>query len=165
MSNIWLITKREYWTRVKNKAFLLTTFLTPLGILLFIAVAGFIFSQGSDDRKEIYVLDHANLLEGELTSRDNLQFKFTQKSLDTLLAEYGRQETDGILELNSFDPNSTAKYEAILHADKALAIDETFSVENAIRKKIRNYKLKTLNIADSTINKLNTSVALSLIHI
>ena len=37
MNKIWLIIKREYVTRVRNKTFLLSTFLLPLMIVLFIA--------------------------------------------------------------------------------------------------------------------------------
>ena len=39
MSKMWLITRREYLTRVRNKTFLLSTFLLPLVFILFIAGA------------------------------------------------------------------------------------------------------------------------------
>ena len=36
MNKIWLIARREYTTRVRNKTFLLSTFLLPLVIIIFI---------------------------------------------------------------------------------------------------------------------------------
>ena len=36
MKKMWLITRREYLTRVRNKTFLLSTFLLPLVFILFI---------------------------------------------------------------------------------------------------------------------------------
>lgn len=47
MNKINLIINREYLTRVKNKKFILTTLLTPLGFLLFFVVVGVIFSYES----------------------------------------------------------------------------------------------------------------------
>ncbi|MBL0101724.1 MAG: hypothetical protein IPP49_18225 [Saprospiraceae bacterium] len=55
MNKIWLVTQREYLTRVTNKTFILTTLLTPLGILLFMAAVVFVMSTGSDKQKVINV--------------------------------------------------------------------------------------------------------------
>jgi len=74
MNKIWLIIKREYSTRVKNKTFLLTTFLAPLGIVVFMGALGFVMSSGSDDLKEIVVIDQSNLLEGEVKATKNIAF-------------------------------------------------------------------------------------------
>ena len=37
MNKIWLITRREYLTRVRNRTFILSTFLLPLMFIIFIA--------------------------------------------------------------------------------------------------------------------------------
>ena len=39
MKKMWLITRREYLTRVRNKTFLLSTFLLPVVFIVFIAGA------------------------------------------------------------------------------------------------------------------------------
>ena len=39
MNKIWLVIKREYITRVRNKTFLLSTILLPLVMVLFIGGA------------------------------------------------------------------------------------------------------------------------------
>ena len=55
MNKIWLIIKREYITRVRNKTFLLSTFLLPLVIVLFIAGSIFLSVKSAEGRKQIAV--------------------------------------------------------------------------------------------------------------
>ena len=61
MDKINLIIGREYWTRVKSKSFLLTTFLAPIGIVVVYGVLIALMMKGSDDTKNIIVLDNAGL--------------------------------------------------------------------------------------------------------
>ncbi|MBP7821918.1 MAG: ABC transporter permease, partial [Saprospiraceae bacterium] len=62
MNKLWLIIRREYLTRVKTKSFILTTILTPVAMLVFMAVVGVIFSYSGGDTK-ILIKDESNLLE------------------------------------------------------------------------------------------------------
>jgi len=160
MSRIWLITQREYFTRVLNKTFILTTLLTPIGFILFFIVLGFIMKTGSDKAKNIIVLDSTNLLEGDIKSRDNLTFTFSQSSLDDVLKGYGKEDFDGVLQLSSMQDPSAKKYIATYHSDSQLAMDEVFSIEKAISKKIRNFKLKEQNLNEELIQSLDTEVTI-----
>lgn len=158
MNKIWLITKREYSTRVKNKTFLLTTFLAPIGLLIFFVALGFVMKQGSDDKKTIYVMDQQNLLDKSIDSRKNLDFVFTDMPLESLKTKYKNEELNGILELQAITKNDIKSYDVIYHSDDQLALDESQSIERSIRKKVRNYKLKALNIDTSKLNSLETDV-------
>ncbi len=158
MNKIWLITKREYVTRVKNKTFLLTTFLAPIGFLLFFLALGFVMSRGSDDLKTIYVLDEQNLLNGELSGRENLEFKFSDSSLDQLRSQYETDQFAGILQLRSIDRDDIAKYDILWHSDDQLALDESQSIERVVRRKVRDYKLKALDIDESKLESLDTRI-------
>ena len=46
MNKTWIIIKREYLTRVKKRTFLLSTFLFPVVLMLFIAGSVFFAVQG-----------------------------------------------------------------------------------------------------------------------
>jgi len=60
MKNIFIIFKREYLTRVKNKTFIIMTFLAPLLMVGFYAATIYIATEtGDDDRtKTVYVSDN-----------------------------------------------------------------------------------------------------------
>lgn len=51
MRNIILITKREYLTQVKKKSFILLTLFTPLLIILFGGIIGFIFKANRSEER------------------------------------------------------------------------------------------------------------------
>ena len=161
MNKIWLIVKREYLTRVKNKAFLLTTFLAPLGFLVFFAALGFVMSRGSDDVKLIKVIDQQELLAGEINTRDNLKIEFTDDPLDSLKEAYKADKIDGILEIKPISDPEIKKYTAMYYSDDQLAMDEMFSIERAIGRKIRNFKLKALEIDEEKLGTLDTDVTIS----
>ncbi|HVU99303.1 MAG TPA: ABC transporter permease [Puia sp.] len=84
MSNnkIWLITRREYLTRVRNRTFLLSTFLFPLVIILFIAGSVMIATQTHTHHK-IAVVDANGYFKDYLRSDSSLSFDFSP-GIDTL---------------------------------------------------------------------------------
>jgi ABC-2 type transport system permease protein len=82
MSKIWLISRREYMTRVRNKTFLLSTFLLPLVIILFIA-GSVIISVQTKTRHRIAVIDANGYFKDYLKGDSAISFDFSP-ALDTL---------------------------------------------------------------------------------
>jgi ABC-2 type transport system permease protein len=160
MSKIWLVTEREYITRVKNKTFILTTLLTPIGILLFSIAVAFVMSQGSDKTKTIHVVDTAGLVDQDIEGRKNLDFVFNNLSLDENKKLYKEGKCIGIIEILPMQDSLSDKYAFKYHSDDQLALDETSSIESAIAKKIRNYKLKKMSISEETLSKIDTDVTM-----
>ena len=103
MNKINLIIGREYWTRVKSKSFLLTTFLAPIGIVLVYAVLFFLMSRGSDKQKTIAIIDNAGISNNVDVKKQNLNFVIENRSFTELIAAYDQKEIDGLLELPPLD--------------------------------------------------------------
>lgn len=160
MNKIWLITQREYVTRVLNKTFILTTLLTPIGFLILFIVLGFIMNTGSDKIKNILVADRVGILMGELKSLDNLLFEFNDAPIDSLKKIYENGKTTGILELTATPDSVNSKYVIYYHADEQLGIDEILSIENSVEEKVRNYKLQKENLDEKIIASLDTDVSI-----
>ena len=161
MNKIWLIIKREYSTRVKNKTFLLTTFLAPLGILVFMGALGFVMSSGSDDLKEIVVIDQSNLLEGEVKATKNIAFTFTKDNFDQSIEAYKEGANDGVLVISPLDDPTAATYTVNFHSDEQLALDESNRLERSISKKVRNFKLRELEISEELLSNLDTDISIN----
>ncbi|HVW60318.1 MAG TPA: ABC transporter permease [Puia sp.] len=81
MNKTWLITRREYSTRVRNKTFLLSTFLLPLMIIVFIVGSVLIASQGHS-RHKVAVMDANGYFKDYLKSDSAISFGFSG-DLDT----------------------------------------------------------------------------------
>ncbi|MBK9737668.1 MAG: ABC transporter permease [Saprospiraceae bacterium] len=160
-NKIWLVTQREYLSRVKNKTFILTTLLAPLGLILFMAAVVFVMSRGSDTVKTINVYDPTHLLEGKLeTSRENLKFVFDDSDLDKQKQLYEAQTISGILEVLPLKDSLSTKYSLNYHSDDQLAMDESYAIEESIERKMRDFKLKKLNLDEETLKNIDTDITI-----
>src|SRR5579872_2618305 len=82
MSKTWLIIQREYRTRVRNRSFLLSTFLLPVVSVLFIAGTVLVAIHGKT-RQRIAVIDANGYFKDYLKSDSAMSFDFSP-GLDTL---------------------------------------------------------------------------------
>ena len=160
MNNILLILQREFWTRVKSKSFLLTTFLAPIGIVVFYAALFFIMSRGSDNVKNLAVIDNAGIVDQSETKRNNLTLSYDYSDLETAKAAYLAEKIDGIIELPPISTDVT-NYDIVFHSDEQLAIDETSTIERLYSKKVRNFKIQTLGIDLSQSDLIDTDLNVS----
>jgi ABC-2 type transport system permease protein len=160
MHKIWLVTQREYLTRVTNKTFILTTLLTPVGVLLFMAVMVWVMSTGSDTKRTIAVYDPSALLAGTLEGRENQQFLFPSGTLDSVLALYLPGTIDGILEVPPMADSTSQSYKYRYHSDDQLAMDEGQAIKEGIEKRITQYKIRKLNLDTMALNRLETKLTM-----
>ena len=160
MNNILLILQREFYTRVKSKSFLLTTFLAPVGIVVFYVVVFFLFSRGSDTERRLAVVDYAGLADKTETRKNNLLLDYSFDELEGAIEAYMSEEIDGIIELPPIDTLS-ATYDIIFHSDEQLALDETEFLKSIYRKKIRNYKIEALGIEKAQLDLIDTDLSVS----
>ena len=98
MRNIILITKREYLTQVKKKSFILLTLFTPLLIILFGGIIGFIF-KANETFSRIQVLDKSGMIAQHLQSTDRISYEIiNEDNTQTIKSNLKKEETiDGIL--------------------------------------------------------------------
>ena len=76
MNKILLIAKREYLTRIRNRTFLLSTFLLPVVIILFIAGAVLVATQ-THTHHRIAVIDANGYFKDYLKSDSAIAFDFS----------------------------------------------------------------------------------------
>ena len=159
MNKINLIIGREYWTRVKSKMFLLTTFLAPIALVVVYGILGYLMTRGSDQIKNISIIDNAGLTENIDLEKNNLKFSIETKGLDALLEDYKSGNIDGVIELPTLD-SSTSKYDIVYHSDEALAIDEMLSIERLFSKEVRDFKIKAFGIDQERLGLIDTDISI-----
>lgn len=186
MNKILIIIKREYLVRVRTRAFLIGTIITPLFMLGLIALPIFFATRGGGDRR-VTVLDQSgdpelfkeidHMMQGrtdadeELNRRDpgvgRTRYLLTQRvvrpdeNLDTVAEQY-RHQADK-------DPDSTylilpaggldniePEYYAKNTADFSIG-----TLERAINDAISGLRLKRAGLDQSTINRYTRRVELN----
>lgn len=88
MNKIWLIIKREYSTRVRNKTFLLSTFLLPLVMVAFIA-GSVLLSAKNSGKSKIAINDETGIFKDNMLSKEDksIIFVFTSDTAGSKLLE------------------------------------------------------------------------------
>lgn len=161
MNNLWLVIQREYITRVRRKAFILATLLTPLGLAVFFVVVQFIFTYGNDEDKRIAVVDEGGVFKGPIADNDGLYFKFTDENIDSLKADM-RNGTDDAYNAVIVIPevrNPRAKdFNIEYFSDEPLSLDLDLSLRRKVEKAMRKYKTQALELDAGAIAALETDV-------
>ena len=158
MNKLGLIISREYITRVKNKKFLLTTLLTPLGVLLFILCIGFIFSYQSDKQYLVSIIDQSGMQIQAPDESRRFKFELSDQNLPELKKQYLNHKIDAVLVLPKFAGVDVKDYTAYFYSDKALDIEMEAILEKTILKRVRQEKMKLLSFQEETVSKLDTDI-------
>ncbi|MEP6746278.1 MAG: ABC transporter permease [Bacteroidota bacterium] len=149
MNKIWLIIKREYLTRVRNKTFILSTFLTPLlfagliGIIVFITIK-------NTDKEKVAIIDHSGVFKNTIDSIKSIQLVLNPVADTNNFEKLGYS---AILFAPHTGINNTNTWR--LYSRKSFAIAAIGSIEDNVRKKIENEMLLSkYNINSATIDSV-----------
>ncbi len=150
MKNIWVVLKKEYLTRIKNKTFIIMTFLGPLLIALFYAGAIWVAIKGSEDSsiKKVYYSG-----EIKINPEDALAENFIlleppkyQNQIDSDLEE---GKIDGWLKIGDKDPMILDSLEII--SKKSLSLAQISSLEGLVKNAVHEQALIKLGISSSQL--------------
>ena len=148
MNKIWLIIKREYLTRVRNKTFLLSTFLLPIVMMLFIFGSAFFAMSSKEKLKKIAVINDPGMFKTNLKG-DSLRviFDFTNATDSTNFSAKGY---DAVLNLN----NDSAAKKFTIHSKKQLGIDAQGLIETRLDRALENSQLQKKGIRKEILDSI-----------
>jgi len=147
MNKTWLIIKREYITRVRNKTFLLSTFLLPLMFVLFIAGSIFLSAKGEEKSKKIAFSDRSDFFNSLINKEsEKLVFVF-DKEADT--SNYTKKGFDGYMYLSD-----SANHHYVLRTPKAASIVTFSSIESKLNEAYQDYQLQQSGISRAYLDSI-----------
>ena len=97
MKQLLLVIQREYVNKVRNKSFIIMTFLSPLIFIGLIALVVFLTQLNNDKTKVITVVDQSGLFTDTFTTIDHYQFQYVNNTLDRAKAAVNEKEEFGLL--------------------------------------------------------------------
>ena len=149
MNKTWLIIQREYSTRVKNKRFLIMTFLMPLLVVGLIAASAYLSISGIEQRK-IAVIDPNGFIQHSLKNTSQITFSFPE-NIDT--TNYKKEGYTDILILPKFDNNKKTDY--ILRSKKSMGLMLQESITNKINSAIEDQMLQDAGIHQNVLDSIH----------
>ena len=165
MKNIILIAKREFFTQVKKKSFIILTLLTPLLIIVFGGVVSLMF-QANETQMQISVIDKSGLFKDKLKSDQNIRYVFsseeTEKSLIKTLET--TEEMNGVMIIPKKEIHELENSIEIL-TNKNLSNEARRNIAGNISEIIKAEKINALGISTAQIEDLNKGVNLHVVNV
>ena len=165
MKNIILIAKREFFTQVKKKSFIILTLLTPLLIIVFGGVVSLMF-QANETQMQISVIDKSGLFKDKLKSDQNIRYIFsseeTEKSLIKALET--TEEMNAVMIIPKKEIHELENSIEIL-TNKNLSNEARRNIAGNISEIIKAEKINALGISTAQIEDLNKGVNLHVVNV
>lgn len=149
MNKISLIIQREYITRVRNKTFLLSTFLLPIVMILFIFGSAFLAANSKDKLKKIAVINDPGFFSRNLkTDSARVSFSFV-KDVDS--ANYAAKGYDAVLDLR----NDPSVKQFVIHSAKQISGDTKDVIEKRLDNAYHDYSLQSRGIRKDILDSIS----------
>ena len=165
MKNIILIAKREFFTQVKKKSFIILTLLMPLLIIVFGGVVSLMF-QANETQMQISVIDKSGLFKDRLKSDQNIRYVFsseeTEKSLIKALET--TEEMNGVMIIPKKEIHELENSIEIM-TNKNLSNEARRNIAGNISEIIKAEKINALGISTAQIEDLNKGVNLHVVNV
>ena len=149
MNKIWLVLKREYFTRVRNRTFILSTILLPLFLIGFIAASVFL-SVGDSKLQKIAVKDDNGIFRSSFKNEKTIEFKYPEDVNKNNFHDKGYAAFLNIP--NDFESKSDS---ISLISDKQLGFATEEKIRDQINLAIKNRAFLQKNIDKKVLDSIN----------
>ena len=164
MNHLSLIIKREYLTKVKNKSFIIMTFLSPLIMVGLISLVAYLSQLNNDTVRTISVLDESGLFLDQFQDRDNLKFQLlTDVSLDEAKSSAENGEVYGLLFIPKKDKLDDLTTAITFYSEDSPSLTVMGDIERTLESKANLLKLKEANMDAELIKSLRLNIETQLV--
>ena len=162
MSILTLIIKREFIAKVRNKSFIVMTFLSPL---LFVGLAAFVgyLSTMKSDVKEIVIHDESNLFVKDFKNSEEYHYlNLTKVDLKTLKDSIVSERYEGLLYIPKIEDNKalSSKIQYISNESPSMSFIE--DLEDIIAQKITTSNFQKAGLDTLAIKNAEANVSINL---
>lgn len=154
---IWLVTSREYTTRVRKKSFIIMTLAAPLLMVLFYGVIIY-FTINKDigsSTKNIFVSDKNGTFTNKLTNSELVNFTFGYVSESEQAEKLKEGKYYAVLQI----PDSAIgnMHRLQLYSQEQPSLSTVMLIENMLEDEIKNMLLKDNGINSETLKVINAN--------
>lgn len=162
MSIITLIIKREFIAKVRNKSFIVMTFLSPL---LFVAIAAFVgyLSTMKADQKRIAIHDETGLFVNDFKSDEEYKYlNFSAVDLSVLKDSIISESYEGLLYIPKAESNEKLQKQIEYISNDSPSLSFIEDVESVIASKLTKDNYQKAGLDSLQIKKSQANVAINL---
>ncbi|MBB1139998.1 ABC transporter permease [Myroides sp. WP-1] len=162
MSILKLIIKREFISKVRNKAFIVMTFLAPLFFVAIAVLVGYLSTMKSTT-KVIAIHDESGLFKGDFDNSDEYEYKnLSEVPIDVLKTNVLEEKYDGLLYIPKQEQIIAYENGVYYISNESPGIAFISKIESAIENKVSSLSLIEKGIDPQVIKENQASVNLHL---
>ena len=159
MNHLPLIIKREYLTKVKNKSFIIMTFLSPIIIIALFSVVAYLSKLNNDKIHVISVLDESGFVQDIFENSDKTNFNFLEyMSLEDAKALTIEAEAYGLLHINKADNIEAISSQITFYSEESPSLKVISGLEEQLEKKFTTINFKNKGIDEDVINASKVNI-------
>lgn len=159
MNNLKLIIKREFIARVRNRTFIVMTFLSPMIFIGMIALITWLATLNNDDVKSIAYFDETGLFSSDFKSTDQIDYiDYSNLTLNNAKDSVVLNKLYGLLYIPKKQSNVELSKSIQFYADEAPNISILNEIEDIISGKLTNQNFEDKGLDISTIQSSRAQV-------
>ena len=166
MNHLPLIIKREYLTKVKNKSFIVMTFLSPMIFIALITVVAYLSQLNNDKLRTISILDESGLVESVFENSENTTYNILEnmsvEDAKTLVFEtngYGLLYVSDIKgDKGIISDKRPIDLDFKFYSEESPSISLISDLESKIENKLENLKLQQNGVNLEMIEASKTNI-------
>lgn len=165
-NKIAIIIKREFFTRVRKKSFILMSILGPFLFAAILVVPMWFATMEDKEVKVIAVADSSHIFTGKIPETPTLKFHYLENAdISNIRKDFQDQGYWGILYISSIITYTPNAVELISYSQPNLSMK--LHIQNALEKEVERQKLLSHNIPDieEILQSVKTSINLRTIKL
>ena len=162
MSKLILIIKREFIAKVRNKSFIVMTFLSPL---LFVGIAVFVgyLSTMKSDLKTIAIHDESGMFSNEFKNDEEYKYvNLTAVPLQTLKDSIISESYEGLLVIQKLEDNKTLQNNIQFISNDSPGVSFIEDMEDIIAQKLTSENYQKAGLDTLAIHNAKANVSINL---
>lgn len=163
MSKINIVIEREYMERVKKKSFIITTVLTPLLMMLMMALPALIMNFVDSSSTTVSVIDNSGVVLNKLESDESLSFRpATDATVDSAITRNGIDAVLVIPENIIENRRANLKYYSNSPSSIGVESDITKQINKIIEtERLKDYKIENI---DQILESVKSEISLTTVR-
>ena len=163
MNKIGLIIKREYFTRVKKRSFIIMTFLGPLLIAAIYIIPILLALHADNEKRTIAVVDQSHWFERQFVNTENQTFI----RLDGIDIDSTKKLVQqGFFDIALFIPETQLNIpsSAVVYSMRQVPLNVEEHIKEVMKNEIQVQKLLAAGVDPDILESIKTSINLSVIR-
>ena len=159
MKHLRIIIEREYLNKIRNKSFIIMTFVSPLIVVAFALIIGFLTDVNSkSNAKDILILDESGLFSNTFSDTETIHYEYLKdKTLQEARAEVLETSKYGLLYIPKEETAQKAFYS---EESPSLSLVNEFT--GALEKTLFQYNLTQKGIDKAEIDSARPKITLQM---